>query len=443
MLAGLGSALVTVPFLRRLPSAEAASYPTRFVVFFSPNEPINKAHWIPQIGPGGSLASLNPVMAALEPFKSKLVIVGDLKNYIETNHEAIGPMLTGADNKPYGSLGSEWYADGISVDQYIARRIHGPGTHALTLGVRAGGKGPGVISYTGPSQPAQPINDPVQAFQTALGSYTLPPDQAAALRAQDKSVLDVVAGELGRVTPRLSAADRDKLERHLDAVHDLQAALAGAGPPTGACSPSAPMGSYDPAVDADFPLIAALQTDVLVTALSCGVTRVASLQLGTGGGTPQHPVWVSYTSGSNAGEPITDELHSIAHKYWSGPAVGNQPAAKTTAADRAAVEASYYGFFAQLLQKLDAVPEGMGTLLDNTLVLWVKHLGHAHESDQLLHMLAGRAAGALTGGRYYSFPGRSHQDILVESCRLMGLTDVTSFGTAPNLQYCQGPLDLA
>ena len=134
LLTGLGAAALAVPMLRNAPSAHADVFPKRFVVFFSPNEPIDKAHW----APGAGLA-LTDVMQPLEPHKDKLVLLGDLRMYTRDKdpfgggHVGVGHLLTGEVNVPYGSENYEFWAGGISVDQLIAQRL---GVDALTLGVR-------------------------------------------------------------------------------------------------------------------------------------------------------------------------------------------------------------------------------------------------------------------------------------------------------------------
>ena len=422
LLGGLGAAAFALPMLRNLPSAHAAP-PKRFVVFFSPNEPIDKAHWEP-----GSGLALTEVMQPLTPHKDKLVLLGDLRMYTRDKdafgggHVGIGHLLTGEINVPYGSGNAEFWAGGISVDQLIAQRL---GVDALTLGVRTGGaNGNGRISYTGKNEPVHPIEDPLKAFEQVLGDYTLPPDVLAERRAQQKTVLDGLAGQLGSLSSKLGQDDRFKLEKHLDAIESLEASLQDGTGVT--CNPVAPTGGYDPQSNADYPLTGRRHMDVLVNALACGVTQVGSIQLGNSGNSNVTPVWPDY------GIDIPIDEHNIAHDY-------NSAQNATTIVRREALERFYYEQFAYLLDKLAGVEEGEGTLLDNTLVLWAKPIGENHNGENMLFMLAGGAGGALDTGRYLERTDKPHNDLLVTCCNLMGLDDIETFGDP---EICTGALPL-
>lgn len=78
--------------------------------------------------------------------------------------------------------------------------------------------------------------------------------------------------------------------------------------------------------------------------------------------------------------------------------------------------------FAYLLKKLDSIPEGDGTVLDNTLVLWGNELGkgNSHTRREVPFVLAGKAGGILRTGRYVQFaPGTWHNDLLVACLNAM------------------------
>jgi hypothetical protein len=423
LLTGLGATAAALPLLGRIPSAEAQDFPRRFVVFVSPNEPIEKKYWLP-----GPSFSLTDVMEPLEPFKDKLVLLGDMKMHTRDKdgfgggHVGIGHLLTGEVNVPYGPENYDFWAGGISVDQFIAGQL---GVEALTLAARPGGaNGNCRISYSGASAPVHPFEDPQKAFDQLLGGYTLPPDELAALRAQKKTVLDSVAKQLGGVHGKLGQADREKLERHLELVKELEGSLAGGG--TLSCSPTSPTGGYDFQSNSDYPTTSRRHMDVLVQALACDVTRVATLQLGNSGASNLTPKWPDF------GVDVSVDEHNVAHNY-------NSAQNATTIAQREAVERFYYAQFAYLLEQLDSVEEGEGTLLDNTVVLWAKPIGRNHSGDQLLFMLAGSGGGSYSTGRYIELEDVPHNNLLVTCCHLMGLTDVESFGDP---ELCTGAVSL-
>lgn len=422
LLGGIGAGILGVPFLSRMPSAEAQVFPTRFVVFFTPNESIDKQFWQP-----GANMALKPMMQPLTPYKSKLNIIGDLEFTSRLDdphpggHIGIGHVLIGRRVIPFGPNEGDHFAGGISVDQYIADQL---GVDPLVVGARVGSNsGNSRLSYTGPNQPVQPIEDPMKAFNQVLGNYAVPPDVLAEMNAQKRSVLDTVAGHLDGIKTRVSAADQDKLAVHLDRVRELELKLQQSQAVT--CSPVAPAGGYSYTSNADYPIIGRRHMDVVAQALACNVTRVATIQLGNSGTSHITPAWPS------EGIDINVDAHNISHNYNNA-----QDALNTDR--RVQLETWYYKQFAYLLQKLDEVPEGSGTLLDNTLVLWCKPIGRRHSVNEMLFMLAGSAGGQLATGRYLSFDAMPHNNLLTSCCQLMGLGD-QSFGDG---NYCTGPLAL-
>ncbi len=402
--------------------AGAAGFPTRLVVWFTPQEPIDKAHWLP--GPG---FTLQPVMRPLDPYRNKLLILGDLRVTSAdadpyAGHYVIGHVLTGRLNNYYGTHKSQFYAGGISVDQHVARAL---GMTGVVLGVGQGASyGANRLSYTAANQPVHPRSDPRKAFDALLGRALVPADKLAEMRAKQKSVLDVVAGHLRTLSPRLPAQDRDKLQRHLEEIRALEVRLNGAGGGGATCSGTAPP-VMEPYANANIPKVTRAQVDLAVQTLACDITRVVTVQVGGSGGfgTPQWP---------DEGINIAKTDHDIAHEYSSLRST-------TAIANREALERYHYAQFAYLLQKMDSVREGIGTLLDHSLVLWVKSMSHGHAHSQMMFMLAGGAGGQLTGGRYLSFSGAPTSNLLATICNLMSVP-TTTFGDPA---YCTGPLSLS
>ncbi len=163
------------------------------------------------------------------------------------------------------------------------------------------------------------------------------------------------------------------------------------------------------------------QTDLLVSALACDATRVASLQW-SHTVSPTVFTWLGHGEGH----------HSLSHSNDDNSGgVGRFVEAERWFAER----------FGDLLDKLRALPEpgGEGTMLDHTVVLWAKELGDSrqHSTVAVPFVLAGGAAAGLKTGRYLRFDGQSHQDLLVAVARAMGI-DVDRFGKTAS---CDGPLE--
>jgi hypothetical protein len=426
VLQGLGAGLCALPFLRHMPRASAGDdAPKRLVVFFTGNEPGNRSLWQP--GAPGPLTALPPMLAALEPYRHKLTMIGGLelqtrdKEPKHGGHIGIAHMLTGALVSEFGAAEKEYWGGGVSVDQYIAGRL---GVQAMTLGVRPGAEvlGHNRISYLDKDQPVHPIVDPLEAFNKWFGAVSADP-AAVQRRARNRSVLDFVAKDLEGIKGEVAADDRVKIEGHLDRVREIEQALAGGSDVT--CEQPAAPADVDYTTNGMLPTASRRQMDIIAQALACDLTRVASLQIGGSGGgnTPNWP---------DEGLEISEIEHNLCHA-WSD---NEDDAGLTT--DRVALEAFYFKLYAYLLQQLDAIPEGDGTVLDNTLVVYTKNLGYRHASKDMLFMIGGGGS-MIETGRFVDLPGRPHNDLLINLCHLMGFEDVDVFGDP---DFCGGPLGL-
>ena len=102
------------------------------------------------------------------------------------------------------------------------------------------------------------------------------------------------------------------------------------------------------------------------------------------------------------------------------------------------IEQWYAQKFADLLARMDAIPEGDGTLLDNSLVLWCNELDEpwSHQHNNMPFVLAGGCQGALKTGRRLSYSAQSHNDLLSAIMNLMDIP-VEGFGDP---DFCVAPL---
>jgi hypothetical protein len=407
----VGAALLLGPVLAGLRSEAHADPPKaaarRVVFFFSPNGTVPQ-YWKPQ---GSNTAFSFPQGSILEPLaalKNDLVVCGgiDFKGF--DNHEpGMHGMLTGS---PEGGI-----FGGKSVDQYIAEKIGQDSRFAsLEYGVLTNIWGANVqtrMSYAGVGQFIDPEADPTQAYNRMFADALASSDANAAKRllADRKSVLDLLRGELNDLKPRLGASERIKVDQHLTALQSMEKGLTA---PSTCMVPQAPE-ALDPNSMADFPKVGTAQMDLLVMALACGMTKVASIQW-------SHTVSPLLMSWLN----LSESHHELSHKGDSDAAgVQNFVKAERWFADQ----------FAYLLGQLKATPDPMGggSLLDTSLVVWVKELGDSrmHDAKSVPFVLAGGAAGALKTGRYLDFQGSTHTLLLSSICQLMGL-DTQGLGDA-------------
>ena len=420
LLEGVGAAALALPFLKYAKSAEAQSSAKKFVFFFTPDEPINRAHW----APSGNTLQFHPVMQALEPFKSKIYMVGDLGvpsfSSGGSGHYASGSMSTGV---PNNGGDHTFKAGGISIDQFIANRLN---TESLVLasgtGIRQNPYGIYRITWRGPSDPVNPIVYPDQALDAALGNApTEPPPTSGPPKEWVKRnfILDKVTEQIRDVKGRLPASDRIRLDQHLTSLEELHRDVTVEPPPIGTCNrPS--VGSLNPDSNADVPKIAEINARIVAQSFACGTRRVAVLQHGSSGsyGTP---TWPDY------GININMERHEgIVHASYSNNHAG------AYGDRRRQLEAFHYRQFAFFLKELEDA-----NVLDDTVVLWAKPMSNNHGTSPMMYMFAGDRGLGSNLGTFKSYSGRAHNDVLLTAIKLMGLNDVNSFGSA---QYNQGPL---
>lgn len=412
---GTGACLVAAPFvalLGRGARADTGSGPKRLVIFFHPNGTIHQ-HWRPT---GTETAFDFPAGSILEPLgahKNDLLILDGIDFVNQSNHEGgMAAMLTGSGRADSPSKGA-------SVDQFIAAQIGGTTRFSsLEFGVQTSAWGGNVqtrMSYSAAGAFVPPDDDPVSVYQRMFGALLGDQTAAAKLLARRKSVLDVVRGDIRDLSQRVGAEERAKLEAHLDALRRVETGLSGT---LGCAAPAAPS-ITNPYDNPGFPAIGKAQMDLLVTALACGMTRVASIQW-THTVAPTVFSWLS----------LTDGHHSLSHS----------DDANTSGVDAyVKAERWYTEQFVYFIEQLKATPEpdGSGTLFDTTLVVWCKELGDGRLHDCVSVPFVMNSGGVFRVGRYADFGGAPHQKLWVSVCQAMGLTNPT-FGDP---SYGSGPLE--
>jgi hypothetical protein len=417
---GLGASLLAAPFLSLLRGATAraaeAGRAGRLILFFTPNGTVHR-HWRPS-GSGTSFSfPAGSILEPLQDHKSDLVICDGLDFYGADNHEGgMAAMLTGG-----GGAGTA--SGGFSVDQYVASRIGGDTRFAsLELGVQTSAWGGNVqtrMSYRGPGVYAPPDDSPQGVYGRLFGDVVGDPGQVDARLRARQSVLDLVGGELEALGSAVGAEEKLKLDAHLESVREVERSLGGGGGSAGTCGAPVPGADLAPYDNDSFPAVGKAQMDLLVAAMACGQTRVASIQWSHTVGPPVFS-WLGISEGH----------HSLSHMDDSNTA----GVAQFVAAERWFAEQ-----FAYLLGKLAETPEpdGSGSMLQSSLVVWCKELGDSrlHSCKGVPFVLAGQAGGMLETGRYLEFDAAPHTKLLVSICHAMGLDNGTfgdpSYGTGP------------
>jgi hypothetical protein len=266
--------------------------------------------------------------------------------------------------------------------------------------------------YTDAQKPVAPATDPWSQFNRLFKGLS---DRSSQERL---SAVSIVKAELDRIRPRVAVAERIKIDAHTEAVSAIEKRLrakasACAGPMMG---PALDSGALD-----NTPTVIDRQLELIASALACDLTRFASLQ---------------YCFGDNDGFPyswlnITEGHHDLTHAGDSDQAAWDKVKK---------IRIWYAERFAYLLDLLDAVPEGNGTLLDNCCVIWGSELGkgNSHSFHSTPFVAAGGASGAFATGRYLEYGEKlDHNRLLVSICNAFGMTSIDSFG---NTDVGKGPL---
>lgn len=428
-LGGLGAAAITLPFWRVLRGeAQLPTFPKRLLLVFSPN-----GTWPDEFFPGGGERdfTLGRILAPLEAHRDRLLILGGVDQSItetgpgDGHQKGMGCLWTGVELLPGDVMGGcdacppvSW-SSGMSVDQRVALEIGGETRfRSLELGVDIG-NAENVwtrMIYRGPGEPLPPEEDPHAAFERVFGDLGADPLGAERRRTLRQSVLDYARGDFERLAPRLGRDDRMKLESHLTSVRELERRLA-TTPEVGAACVAPMLGEpVDLGNDENNPAVLARMTELMVMAFACDLTRVGSIQWNNSVGQSSFP-WLGFT----------DRHHDLSHEGDSnGEAVEKIIRINTWYAEQ----------FASLLDQLDAIPEGDGTLLDNTLVVWGNELGkgNSHSLRDMPFVLAG-GGGGFEMGRSLRFDGASHCDLLTSILAGFGIDE--RFGDS---RYVTGPL---
>jgi hypothetical protein len=412
--------------LRGSARAQSAA-PTRFMVVHVP-----EGMWGSASRPSASGTTLGPIYGPLDMYKSDITILNKLSMKSrdkgpggDGHHRGVPHMLTGIEMLDEGNAG------GASIDQKIASVIGKGSKYAsLQFAVRiVYGDTNSRPIWSAPGRVVPALQSPWEAYTRIFGSgmaapaTTMPgtamPTPVPAKFDLRKSALDYGMDEVTRLSARLSASDKERLQSYQDSLRDIERRLTEPMVTTADCTQPMIGNKVDVAAEANYPAIGKLQMDLAVAAMQCGVTRVVSLQWGNSNDQCRYP-WLSNIGAIG---------HDLAHNNGNCDPSGSK---KTT------VFNWYAQQFAYLLGKLKGIQEGDGTMLDNTVVLWVSEFGESngHSPDNLLWVLGGNAGGYFKQGQVLDCGGKSTNDLHTSLQNAFGIADAKFGGAA----YCAGPL---
>jgi hypothetical protein len=387
----------------------SAAPPKRLIVVFTPNGTIYDA-WKPT---GTEMQfELSRILTPLAPYKDRILILDgiELKSGRsgpgDDHMRGMGHMLTGVELSTGTTQGGggmpAGFGGGISIDQLIAAEV-GKTSRFKSLEFGAYVRDSDIWSrmiYAGKDQPLPPMEDPEKAYSRIFSTSTLDAAALARLTKRRKSVLDHAIGTLGQLANKMPAEDRVRVEAHADAVRQIEKQIVSQA---SACS-IPKVGPLNTSQIANYEPTGRLMIDMLVASMACDQTRVASMQFSRS---------VSQMSFPSIG--ISDQHHDLSH-LGDGDGDAKEKLTK--------INTYYANQFAYLLEKLNAVKEGDGTLLDHSLVIWLNELakGNEHSHSPMPVVIAGKCSGSVRTGRYVTFPNSApHNNLLTSLANAMGV----------------------
>jgi hypothetical protein len=403
VLRGLGST-IALPFLDAMVPALTSTaraqeaLPTRFAGIFVPHGAA-PGYWVPDsTSPGFEFPY---VWKPLEKLRRHVVLTSGLWSQSSENP----PGVTGADHfvaaaylsavKPKKTTGADVQA-GTTVDQVIAAHlgqetllpslqlaVEDPGANSSNCGEGYSCVYTNTISWATPTRPLPMEINPQVVFERMFGDGATP-EVRAERREQQRSILDSLSGDLQSLKLQVAHHDRARVEQYLEDVREIERRLAIAAQ----ASLEAPTVGVPVGVPESFHEHIQLQSDLLALAFQADITRVGTMLYArdlTGRVYPESGTDISFHGGSHhAEDPGRVAQYARLNRY-------------------------HVATLAYFIEKLRSIPEGDGTLLDHSLVLYGSNMGNSnqHLHYDVPHVLVGGASGKLRGDRHLAFESRT------------------------------------
>jgi hypothetical protein len=393
ILRGMG-ATIGLPFLEAMLPAfsargRAAAPIHRFQTFYVPNG-MAMEYWTPK-GEGAGF-ELSPILEPLAAYRDQMLVLSGIKaswNYIHAG--ASGSFLTGTPRG--GKTEIEIFAD-VSMDQLLARHFASDTQVAsLEMSMDApanAGACTGnlscvythTLSWRSATQPLPMEWNPRAVFERLFGDSGSTDKTAREARLrQHKSILDSVADKLASLKRDLGPGDQSKVNEYADAIRDVERRIARAEEQQDIQLPTIDQPQGAPAVFEDH---LALMLDLQLLAFQSDLTRVISFMIGKEQSARPYP---------QIGVP--EAHHPLSHHNDIPELI----------AQMSKINRYHTQLFSKYLARLRETPDGDGSLLDHTIILYGAGISNSqrHSGDNLPLMLVGGGSGRLKGGRHLKY----------------------------------------
>jgi hypothetical protein len=412
------SVCMALPFLEamlpRFASAQAAKT-QRFIGFFYPNG-TDPRKWNP---PAGALSASNlpeclqdlKGFAAEGAWPAEMAAFSEITAVTGIDHSGVCvdihmPSMSLSAHK---GMANSYTPPQPTLDQYLAAQLQGQAPYrTLTLAATPSTDiGQGHISFRAGGQAETVIRTPKQLFDLlfkmplAAAGAGASADSASVDRARQRqiSVLDLVSSDAKRLNARLGAADRQRMDQYLQSVTELEKQVGAATP--GVVSGAACSMPATPGAASDWHAKSKLFIDLGVLAMACDLTRVMTIQYSDSWGVN----YSGYTLGAGKEAVGTWSDHFLSHKLDDNDRATDLDGLDRTEAMRIAdarvVQTSRFKVrrFAYLVNALKRTPGANGSLLDESLAMYISENGDgdSHARTNMPVLLAGHAGGFKTG----------------------------------------------
>jgi hypothetical protein len=393
VLKGAGVAL-SLPLLdAMIPAATAlaatpAAAKSRIAFVYFPHGAVME-RWQPK--EVGTQFDFPQILKPLEPYQSYTTVVTGLRNKEAESSDPHG-IIAGTWLSCVGPKDRDGKGDrGMTADQLAARAIgqETPLPSIELAGESAGGVAcaPGVgcgfastVAFRTPSQPLPMENNPRKVFYQLFGQGDTDAERAEIVQ-ETGSILDHVMEKAHRMSGELGPADRAALADYLDSVREIERRIQKmrAASASQTHLPDAPSGEPE-----DFGEQLKVMFELMTLAWQTDKTRVITFMMAKE---------VSMRTYNQIG--VSDAFHPLSHHQ-------NDP----TKIERLAKIQTYHTkMFAGLLQRLQQVKDGDGSLLDHSIILYGSNMSNSdkHNNDPLPSAVLGRGCGRIKGGQHLHY----------------------------------------
>ena len=327
------------------------------------------------------------ILEPLEPLREYLTVVSGLRNKAGEGgvpHDIVEETWL---NCVHPRLRNAATGVGVTADQIAARHLQKDTT---LPSMEICGEPGGMISFRTPDQPLPMEGNPRKVFVSMFGQGQTNAERQANL-GTTTSLLDYVRESTANLNQKLDAADRTKVSDYLDSVREVELRVQNLKESSESLTdlPDAPIGAPD-----DFGELLDVQFELFALAWQTNRTNVITMKMVEEASMRTYP-----------NLDVHEAFHPTSH--WGG--------FPERIANLRKIQNYHTAVFAKFAQRLANTPDGDGSLLDHSIILFGSNMANsdAHNNDPLPQALIGRGGG-VRGGQHLRYPQDTpHANVLV------------------------------